>query len=288
MSLSQLHPRTRQETQRTSLLRARDPADARAQEAAAADLVAALHPQRLFGNAALAGPPPDVASARTPGVATIINRTTPQVQTKLMLGPAHDPFEQEADAVAAQVVQRMDAARAVASGPAPTIQRQEEDEEELQAKRLTTPAASALPLVQRQEEEEEELQAMRAGSASTAGGELQPAVEAEINDARRGGSALSADVRSGMEQGFGADFGGVRVHTGQQADTLNRKLNARAFTTGRDIFFRQGEYAPASSSGQRLLAHELTHVLHQGAATQVQPKRAAGLDEAAGDPFFRS
>lgn len=281
MSLTKLHPRTRQETQQSSLLRARDPADDRAQEAAAADLVAALHPQRLHGNAALAGPPAD-AAARTPGVAIITNRITPQLQTKLMLGPAHDPFEQEADAVAARVVQRMDAAR-TAPGPAPAVQRHEE-EEELQAKRVEGAPTS---VVQRQEEEEEELQAMRADSASAAGGELQPAVEAEINDARRGGSTLPAAVRSGMEHGFGADFGGVRVHTGQQADTLNRKLNARAFTTGRDIFFRQGEYAPGSASGQRLLAHELTHVLHQGAAQQVQPKRAAGPDEASGDPFFR-
>lgn len=280
MSPSQVQPRTRQETQQSTLLRRRDPADERAEEAAAADLVATLHPQRLLGNAALAGPPP------------VGNHTPPRIQTKLMLGPAHDAFEQEADAVANQVVQRMSTAHTSApagSSVAPAVQRAAEDEEELQAKRLEGSAPVAV--VQRAEEDEEELQAQRAATAPAEGGLLQPALEAEIDGARRGGSSLPASVRSGMEAGFGADFGGVRVHTGGQADTLNRKLNARAFTTGRDIFFRHGEYSPESAGGKRLLAHELTHVLHQGAARQVQPKRnakASSTPDVARDPFFRS
>jgi hypothetical protein len=73
-----------------------------------------------------------------------------------------------------------------------------------------------------------------------------------------------------MEPVFGADFSQVRVHTDTQANTLNRTLSARAFTTGRDIFFRQGEYRPGSSTGQELIAHELTHVVQQGGAG-VQP-----------------
>jgi Domain of unknown function (DUF4157) len=66
-----------------------------------------------------------------------------------------------------------------------------------------------------------------------------------------------------MEPRFGADFSGVRVHTDAGADGLNRSLSAKAFTTGRDIYFRQGEYNPGSSSGRSLLAHELTHVVQQ-------------------------
>jgi hypothetical protein len=57
----------------------------------------------------------------------------------------------------------------------------------------------------------------------------------------------------------------VRVHTSAAADGLNRSLNARAFTTGRDIYFRQGHYNPGSSGGRELLAHELTHVVQQNA-----------------------
>ena len=54
-----------------------------------------------------------------------------------------------------------------------------------------------------------------------------------------------------------------RIHTDSRADGLNQLLSARAFATGRDVFFRQGEYNPGSSAGRELLAHELTHVVQQ-------------------------
>jgi len=66
-----------------------------------------------------------------------------------------------------------------------------------------------------------------------------------------------------MDSAFNADFSGIRVHSNSEAGALNRELNARAFTTGRDIFFREGEYNPGSTSGKELIAHELTHVVQQ-------------------------
>ena len=99
---------------------------------------------------------------------------------------------------------------------------------------------------------------------ATGGSEVEPGVEQEIHRARSSGQALDQGVRSQMESSFEADFSGVRVHTDAHADTLNRSLNARAFTTGQDVFFRQGAYNPGSSSGRELLAHELTHVVQQG------------------------
>ena len=62
---------------------------------------------------------------------------------------------------------------------------------------------------------------------------------------------------------MGDDFSDVRVHTDAEANELNHDLQADAFTTGKDIFFRDGKYNPASSDGQKLLAHELTHVVQQ-------------------------
>jgi hypothetical protein len=88
-------------------------------------------------------------------------------------------------------------------------------------------------------------------------------VERSIDQARGGGHALDHGVRGQMESAFGANFGGVRIHTDARADTLNQALSARAFATGKDVFFRQGEYNPGSSSGRELLAHELTHVVQQ-------------------------
>ena len=86
-----------------------------------------------------------------------------------------------------------------------------------------------------------------------------------------------------MENGFGADFGRVRIHTDARADTLNHSLNARAFTTGHDIFFRSGEYSPDSTPGQTLLAHELTHVLQQsGNERALQRLRQPGGQETPG------
>lgn len=90
-----------------------------------------------------------------------------------------------------------------------------------------------------------------------------PEIEAAIQRARGGGQALARDAREQMEAAFQADFGDVRIHTDTEADTLNRAVNARAFTVGSDIFFRQGEYKPGSSDGRELLAHELTHVVQQ-------------------------
>jgi len=99
-------------------------------------------------------------------------------------------------------------------------------------------------------------------------------VEAGIEQARGGGQPLDRTVQRQMESAFGTNFSHVRVHTDSGANTLNHALSARAFTTGQDIFFRQGEYNPGSSSGKELLAHELTHVVQQTGG--IQTKLAIG------------
>src|SRR5690606_32343190 len=204
------------------------------------------------------------------------------IQPKLMVGPANDQYEQEADQVAERVVQmpdkhtaqRQDEEELQMKPLAGQVQRQDE-EEELQMKPLAEQVQrqdeeeelQMKPLagqVQRQDEEEE-LQ-MKANHGPE-GGPVAQSVADQIEAARGGGSRLDESVQAKMESAMGADFSRVRVHTDQRADTLNRSLNARAFTTGNDIFFRQGEYRPDSVSGQKLLAHELTHVVQQGAAT---------------------
>ena len=55
----------------------------------------------------------------------------------------------------------------------------------------------------------------------------------------------------------------LKVHTDAQSDQLNQSIQAKAFTTGQDVFFRQGAYQPGSRGGQELIAHELTHVVQQ-------------------------
>ncbi|MCA9979577.1 MAG: DUF4157 domain-containing protein, partial [Anaerolineales bacterium] len=87
-----------------------------------------------------------------------------------------------------------------------------------------------------------------------------------------GGQQLPSDVRGQMESGFDTDFEDVRVHTNGEANQLSRSLGAAAFTTDNDIFFREGHYNPQSGDGQKLLAHELTHVVQQRGASGPQRK----------------
>ena len=94
-------------------------------------------------------------------------------------------------------------------------------------------------------------------------GNVMPDVERAIESSRGGGQSLDSGVKAQMGSALNADFSGVRVHTDAGADGLNQSLSAKAFTTGSDIYFRQGEYNPGSSGGRELLAHELTHVVQQ-------------------------
>ena len=82
------------------------------------------------------------------------------------------------------------------------------------------------------------------------------------------GRPLDAGTRDQMGSHFGQDFNNVRVHDDNEAHRAAKSLNAEAFTTGRDIYFSQGAYNPSSQGGQKLLAHELAHVVqqNQGAA----------------------
>lgn len=107
------------------------------------------------------------------------------------------------------------------------------------------------------------VQRLLAQRSSDGSFELDEATAGRINQARGSGHTLDNTVQQQMSQSMGHDFSGVRVHTGGEAHELNQQLSAKAFTTGQDIFFRQGTYDPGSSSGQELIAHELTHVVQQ-------------------------
>lgn len=113
--------------------------------------------------------------------------------------------------------------------------------------------------------------AQRSGSGG--GGEVDEETAVAINQQRGSGGGLDAGMAQKAGQTMGQDFSDVTIHTDAQADHLSRQLGAEAFTTGSDVFFREGAYDPASSDGQHLIAHELTHVAQQGAsAPNVQGK----------------
>ena len=95
------------------------------------------------------------------------------------------------------------------------------------------------------------------------------------------GQPLDAATRSFMEPRFRHDFSGVRVHTDQRAAESARAVNATAYTVGPTVVFGEGQFAPHTSAGRRLLAHELTHVVQQSQSST----NAAFAVGPANDPY---
>jgi hypothetical protein len=174
------------------------------------------------------------------------------IQPKLTVGHAHDPHEDEADRVAAEVMRRLQSGL-----PA---------EDEVQPGPGGVQRRAALPAIQLK-------------SADPLGGAAVPDdLEQQISSSS--GRTMDTGTRGRMEGAFGADFSNVRIHDDASAGAMSESLQAHAFTTGNDVFFRKGGYDPSSSGGQELLAHELTHVVQQqGGAASRKIRRFVPLKE---------
>ncbi len=176
------------------------------------------------------------------------------VQPKLEANQPNDKFEQEANAVADRVMRAPDS----------SLQKKCTDCEEEKSLQMK-------PLVR-----------MKTDSAK-GGTQVNSWVQSQIESSRGGGNALPDNTRNFMESRMGADFSGVKIHTGNTSEKMNRELGARAFTVGNDIHFGAGQFSPESSDGQRLLAHELVHTVQQGAAGQMVQRDLALRPEGFGD-----
>jgi len=170
--------------------------------------------------------------------------TLPRIalQRKLAIGAVDDPLEHEADRVAEQVM-RM---------PAPA----------------TVSRASPLQISRKCAECEEEEGKLQKKSAGHATPQTAPPIVHEVLASP--GAPLDATTRAFMEPRFGHDFGRVRVHADTKAAESASTMHARAYTVGNSLVFGAGEYRPGTDAGQRLLGHELTHVVQQSAAKQSQ------------------
>lgn len=213
------------------------------------------------------------------------------IQCRLTIGQPGDKYEQEADRVAEQVM-------AMPAPPKPNqIQRQGSEQDEPETLQTKPLAASITPLIQRQaesteeqdepetlqtkplaEQDEEQVQLMATRQQAADGSSQRSSnLENQLKGSKGGGNPLPDSARDFVEPRIGADFRGVRVHTDSTAVQMNRELNAQAFTHGQDIYFGAGKYEPGSSDGKRLLAHELTHVIQQTGAKQIQRQPINGL-----------
>ena len=108
------------------------------------------------------------------------------------------------------------------------------------------------------------------GAGIMADGTVHSDVQSKIDATRGAGTSLDPSVAGRMSESLG-DLSDVRVHTDDTADKLNRSVSARAFATGTDVYFAKGEYSPGSASGDKLIAHELAHVVQQRGAGSSGP-----------------
>jgi hypothetical protein len=86
---------------------------------------------------------------------------------------------------------------------------------------------------------------------------------------RSSGEEISDSLKEEMESKFGQDFKGVQIHRDMPAQKANEMLQSNAFTTGKNIYFGEGKFSPDTKTGQRLIAHELSHVVQQKQGRQV-------------------
>ncbi|HEY2514957.1 MAG TPA: DUF4157 domain-containing protein [Polyangiaceae bacterium] len=169
------------------------------------------------------------------------------LQPKIEVGSVNDPLEAEADRIADRVMRAPAAPVVVRAGAEPAVQR-----------------ACA--------ECEEEAKLQRKGEGGAIEGEAAPPIVHEVLHSP--GRRLDDETRAFLEPRFGADFTEVQVHTGAAADASARAVGAKAYTVGSHVVFREGAFAPGTTAGRGLLAHELSHVLQQRrapATVQRQP-----------------
>jgi hypothetical protein len=161
--------------------------------------------------------------------------------------------------------------------PAPAPEKKEEEKKPVQKKEEPEkkPAADEVIKEEKDEKGKGKPSLMAKESNSRGAQEGNDEVAQQLREQQGSGNPLSADVKRDMGNAIGADFSDVRIHTGEKSNELNRELGAQAFTHGNDVYFNSGKYDTDSAAGKHLLAHELTHVVQQGAAPAMEGKATA-------------
>ena len=251
---------------------------------------------------------------------------SPLIQPKLTVNKPNDRFEQEADAMADHVISTIESKQAAGNGNLKTANVESKSlynkdkisssahNGSIQTKTLSNhngnfsiPGIQAKPKpiiahsIQRlcdKCEKEEEIQREESGDESGlpvmrfAAGDPPEAPQGfnnRLQQTKGGGSPLTAGTLSAMNESFGTDFSNVRIHDNPTSSSLNHQINAKAFTHGKDIYFNSGQYSPSTSGGNRLIAHELTHVVQQsGAAMRIQRKPSVVAGEPTGFSFLHT
>lgn len=180
-------------------------------------------------------------------------------QPKLTINQPNDVYEREADHMADKVMRMTDSSFASNS--------------------FFTPVANT---AQRKckacEEEDKHVHRKESNSAEVNG---SAELDSYVSSLNSSGQQMPQSSRQFFEPRFGHDFSNVKIHTDSVAAKSAQSINALAYTTGNNIVFNSGQYAPDSDTGRRLMAHELTHVIQQGGSVQTKIQKA---DKAAASP----
>jgi Domain of unknown function (DUF4157) len=159
------------------------------------------------------------------------------IQAKLAISQPGDPYEDEADRIAGQVMRMPD----------------------MPIQRTCSEGGSGASTCSACERKEQVVVRRRTDQSSARAGSIADDFVRNLGP----GQPLDSATRVHFEPRFHRDFGDVRVHAGSRAAEMARQIHARAFTAGPNIVFGRDQYQPQSRAGQRLLAHELAHTLQQ-------------------------
>lgn len=205
-------------------------------------------------------------------------------QTKLTVNKPGDAFEKEADNVANTVVNKTSDKPIVQQKKISSIQRlatsaEEEKlstndarmkmdkdiQEKPQAGKDPEEKKEKLKGVQKKDEPHPDEKKKKKPVQTKAETATAPSssLSSRIDNKSGKGNPLPDQSLKEMNSSFGTDFSDVSIHTDAEAKTMNKELNAQAFTNGKDIYFNEGKFNPESDTGKNLLAHELTHVVQQ-------------------------
>lgn len=174
-------------------------------------------------------------------------------QTKLSVNEPGDKYEREADAVANAVVKHSPGA----AGLQQKLSEPEKEKKEINKKSMPRNA----------DEKKKKVKPVQKKSDGT-GSDVSPQLSSQIEHSSGKGTPLPAKSKNEMSSSFGVDFENVKVHNDTEAVRMNQLLQSQAFTHGNDIYFNRGKFNPETSDGKFLLAHELTHVVQQGASVK--------------------
>ncbi len=182
------------------------------------------------------------------------------LQRKPIVGSVSDPLEREADAVADRVMHASDAISVPSSQTDQPQTNQSQTDQKLQRK---CGAACRCEACRAGQDNDEPTLLARKESVPGADFDLTAAPEIVDDVLRSPGEQIGPADRKFFESRFRRDFRDVRIHAGTRAGESARSVGALAYTVGRNIVFGRGQYKPGTSTGRRLLAHELAHVEQQ-------------------------